>query len=38
VFSKNLAEHVSEEYKDKLPVVLFRPSVVTGAYKEPLPG
>jgi alcohol-forming fatty acyl-CoA reductase len=38
VFSKNLAEHVSEDYKEKLPVVLFRPSVVIGAFKEPLPG
>ena len=38
VFSKNLAEQVSNEYKDRLPIVLFRPSVVVGALKEPLPG
>lgn len=38
VFSKNLAEHVSNYYKDRLPVVLFRPSVVIGAVKEPLQG
>lgn len=38
VFSKNLAEHVSNDYKDKLPIVLFRPSVVIGAAMEPLPG
>jgi alcohol-forming fatty acyl-CoA reductase len=38
VFSKNLAEHVTNEYKHKLPVTLFRPSVVVSAMKEPLPG
>lgn len=38
VFSKNLAEHVSNYYKDRLPLVLFRPSVVIGALMEPLPG
>ena len=38
VFSKNLAEHVSNDYKDKLPLVLFRPSVVIGSLKDPIPG
>lgn len=38
VFSKNLAEHVTNSYKDKLPVVLFRPSVVIGSIKEPFEG
>ena len=38
VFSKNLAEHVSDYYKSKLPVIVFRPSVVVGAVKDPLPG
>lgn len=38
VFSKNLAEEVSNFYKDQLPVVIYRPSVVVGALKEPLPG
>jgi alcohol-forming fatty acyl-CoA reductase len=38
VFSKNLAEHVSEDYKEKLPVVLFRPSIVISSMKEPFPG
>lgn len=38
VFSKNLAEHVTNDYQDRLPVVLFRPSVVVGAQREPLPG
>lgn len=28
VFSKNLAEHVSDDYKTKLPIVVFRPSIV----------
>lgn len=34
VFSKNLAEHVSDHYKKQLPVVLFRPSVVTGIDRK----
>ena len=38
VFSKNLAEHVTEDYKDKLPLILFRPSVVLGAFEEPFNG
>ncbi|XP_070495539.1 putative fatty acyl-CoA reductase CG5065 [Chironomus tepperi] len=38
VFSKSLAEHVTDDYKEKLPVVIFRPSIVISAIKEPLPG
>lgn len=38
VFSKNLAEHVSNDYKEKLPVVVFRPSIVISCMKDPLPG
>lgn len=38
VFSKNLAEHVSNDYKLKLPVVVFRPSIVISVMKDPLPG
>lgn len=38
VFSKNLAEHVSDFYKEKLPIAVFRPSIVAPAIKEPLPG
>lgn len=38
VFSKNLAEHVSNSYKDKLPLVLFRPSIVLSACDEPFGG
>lgn len=38
VFSKNLAEHVSNDYKEKLPICVFRPSIVISCMKEPLPG
>lgn len=38
VFSKNLAEHVALEYKEKLPLILFRPSVVVGSVVEPFSG
>jgi fatty acyl-CoA reductase len=38
VFSKNLAEHVSQDYQDKLPIVIFRPSIVISAMQEPCPG
>lgn len=38
VFSKNLAEQVSYEYRDKLPLVLFRPSIVLNAWEEPFGG
>jgi fatty acyl-CoA reductase len=34
VFSKNLAEHVIDDYKDKVPVVLFRPSIVISTMAE----
>jgi fatty acyl-CoA reductase len=38
VFSKNLAEHVSNFYKERLPIVLFRPSVVVSSIQEPFAG
>lgn len=38
VFSKNLAEHVSNDYKEKLPIILFRPSIVLSACDEPFGG
>lgn len=38
VFSKNLAEHVTNDYKEKLPVILFRPSIVMSACDEPFGG
>ncbi|XP_037932117.1 putative fatty acyl-CoA reductase CG5065 [Teleopsis dalmanni] len=37
-FTKNLAEQIINEYRYKLPVVIFRPSIVLPALKEPLPG
>jgi fatty acyl-CoA reductase len=38
VFSKNLAEHVSLHYKDRLPIILLRPSIILSAYEEPFRG
>lgn len=38
VFSKNLAEHVSLHYKDKLPIIIFRPSIIFSAWEEPFCG
>lgn len=38
VFTKNIAESMINDYKDILPVVVYRPSVVTAAEKEPVPG
>ncbi|XP_059610991.1 putative fatty acyl-CoA reductase CG5065 [Phlebotomus argentipes] len=37
-FTKGLAEQLIESYKDKLPVVIFRPSIVTPSLREPFPG
>lgn len=37
-FSKGLAEQVINEYKDRLPVVIYRPSIVISALEEPIPG
>lgn len=34
VFTKNLAEHVVDDYKHKVPVVLFRPSIVISTMNE----
>lgn len=38
IFSKNLGEQVLLSYKDKLPIILFRPSIVIGSIKEPFSG
>lgn len=38
VFSKNLAEHVTTDYKDKLPTIIFRPSIIINALDEPFGG
>ena len=37
-FSKSLSEQILLEYKDKLPIVLFRPSIVISSMKDPFPG
>nr|XP_019555466.2 putative fatty acyl-CoA reductase CG5065 [Aedes albopictus] len=37
-FTKGLAEQICYDYHQELPVVIFRPSIVTNAEKEPLPG
>ncbi|XP_068085117.1 putative fatty acyl-CoA reductase CG5065 isoform X1 [Anabrus simplex] len=38
IFSKALAEAVVNNYKDRLPAVIFRPSVVVATIEEPIPG
>jgi fatty acyl-CoA reductase len=37
-FTKSLSEQIVLAYKDKLPIVLFRPSIVISAMKDPFPG
>lgn len=37
-FTKGLAEQVVSEYKNRLPVVIYRPSIVISALEEPIPG
>lgn len=37
-FTKALAEQAVDDAKDELPLVLFRPSIVISAMKEPFPG
>ncbi|XP_046803098.1 uncharacterized protein LOC111674798 [Lucilia cuprina] len=37
-FTKNLAESLVNDYKDKLPVAIYRPSIVLFAIEEPEPG
>lgn len=36
--SKLLAENLAESFKDKFPIVITRPSIVTSAWQEPYPG
>ncbi|XP_031100999.1 fatty acyl-CoA reductase 3-like [Ipomoea triloba] len=38
VFTKALGEMVLGEFKEDLPLVIIRPTMVTGTYKEPFPG
>jgi alcohol-forming fatty acyl-CoA reductase len=37
-FSKNLSEQCIKEYEDKLPLVIFRPSIVISTMKDPIAG
>lgn len=37
-YSKRLAEQLVKRYYPQMPVVIVRPSIVTPAFKEPLPG
>lgn len=38
IFTKGLAENACEDYKDRVPISIFRPAIVVGIEKEPLPG
>lgn len=37
-FSKNLSEQIINDYKSRLPIVCFRPSIVISTMKDPFPG
>lgn len=37
-YSKNLTEQLVTGYSSKFPIVIARPSIVTGTWKEPIPG
>jgi len=37
-FTKAVAEHLLRDERGHLPLVIVRPSIVTPAWKEPLPG
>lgn len=37
-FTKGLAEQVANDFKDRLPIVVYRPSIVINAMEEPMPG
>ncbi|EDW62997.1 putative fatty acyl-CoA reductase CG5065 [Drosophila virilis] len=37
-FTKSLAEHVANDYKDQLPILIYRPSIVISTIEEPVPG
>lgn len=36
--SKNFAENIINNYEDKIPIAIVRPSIVSGAVQEPFPG
>ncbi|XP_017104769.3 putative fatty acyl-CoA reductase CG5065 [Drosophila bipectinata] len=37
-FTKSIAEQIVNAYKNVIPIVIVRPSIVTAAYREPYPG
>lgn len=37
-YTKGLAEQICNDYKDQLPISIFRPSIVISTEKEPVPG
>uniref|UniRef100_A0A1A9WVE3 Fatty acyl-CoA reductase n=1 Tax=Glossina brevipalpis TaxID=37001 RepID=A0A1A9WVE3_9MUSC len=37
-FTKHLAEHIVNEYRHKIPILLYRPSIVVSSIFEPVPG
>ncbi|KAJ1527952.1 hypothetical protein ONE63_007885 [Megalurothrips usitatus] len=37
-FTKSLGEHCIHSYRDKIPLVIFRPSIVISSVSEPVPG
>lgn len=36
-FTKSIAEQIVNAYKDVIPIVIVRPSIVTAAYRSPIP-
>ncbi|XP_075146064.1 putative fatty acyl-CoA reductase CG5065 [Haematobia irritans] len=37
-FTKSIAEQIVNDYKNVLPIVIVRPSIVTASHREPYPG
>ncbi|XP_055678120.1 fatty acyl-CoA reductase wat-like [Lutzomyia longipalpis] len=37
-FTKGLTEQIMKEYSEKLPIIIFRPSMISPSVKEPYPG
>ncbi|KAK6926605.1 Fatty acyl-coenzyme A reductase, NAD-binding domain [Dillenia turbinata] len=38
VFTKSMGEMLLEHFKEELPLVILRPTIITSTYKEPFPG
>lgn len=38
VFTKGLAEEVCNDYKDRVPIIIYRPAIISGGEREPIPG